>query len=153
MYVFGTNPPVYGCGTRHQKGHAVCGNERRRPLADLDGAFVDAVAARLEEGTVIDLAVEALRRRSAPESRVDLCTPLTERRDALREERDNLERALARATPNLLDRVLALLDAKQAELDAAEAALAAATSAPAPIDAATLTPEDLRAGKPSAIPA
>jgi hypothetical protein len=123
----------------------VCANKGRRPLANLDGAFVVAVAARLEEGTVIDLAVEALRRRSAPESRVDLCTPLTERRDALREERDNLERALARATPNLLDRVLALLDAKQTELDAAEAALAAATSAPAPIDAATLTPEALRA--------
>ncbi len=54
-------------------------------------------------------------------------------------------RVLARATPNLLDRVLALLDAKQAELDTAEAALAVATSAPAPIDAATLTPEALRA--------
>ena len=145
MYVFGSNPPVYGCGTHHQKGHAVCGNERRRPLANLDGAFVDAVAARLEEGTVIDLAVEALRRRSAPESRVELCTPLTERRDTLRGERDNLERALARATPNLLDRVLALLDAKQTELDAAEAALAAATSAPEPIDTATFTPEALRA--------
>lgn len=112
MYVFGTNPPVYGCGTRHQKGHAVCGNERRRPLADLDGALVDAVAARLEEGTVIDLAVEALRGRSAPESRVDLCTHLTERRDALRGERDNLERSLARATPNVLDRILVLLEAK-----------------------------------------
>lgn len=145
MYVLGTNPPAYACGTRHQKGDAVCGNDRRRPREALDDAFVDALAARLEDGAVIDLAVEAVRRRADPAVRVDVCTPLTERRDALRAERDNLERALARATPALLDRLLALLEAKQAELDAAEAALCEATAGPAPLDADALDADALRA--------
>ena len=145
MYIIGTNPQSYACGTRHQKGDAVCGNDRRRPREALDDAFVDALAARLEEGTVIDLAVEAIRRRADPAARVDPCTPLTERRDALRAERDNLERALARATPALLDRLLALLEAKQAEVDATEAALREATAGPAPLDPAALNAAALRA--------
>ena len=51
----------------------------------------------------------------------------------------------ARATPALLDRILALLEAKQAEVDATEAALREATARPAPLDPAALDAAALRA--------
>ena len=142
MYVVGTTPESYVCGNRHQKGDTTCKNDRRRPREALDDAFVDALAARLEEGTVVDLAVEAVRRRSAPEVRVDERSALANRCKELRDACENYETAIARATPAMIDRLLGRLEATAADLAVAEAAL---NATPEPTDVGALDADALRA--------
>jgi hypothetical protein len=126
----------YGCSSYHKRGGTVCSNRLELPLAALDRAVLDCIAAHVLQPAVIQEAIERALVSLAPERREAEAQRARADLAGIEAELARLSAAIAAGVP--LDAVVATMQDRQGRREALQRQLAALERSLVAVDLAGL---------------